>query len=105
MKALVAGQPGRAEWMEMDEPTIGSGEVLLRPLACGICTTDVKFVRVGYTGGPHYALGHELVGEVVTVGEGARWQGRRPGGGRALPALWLLPLLPPRPADPVPASL
>ncbi len=74
MKALVAGQPGRAEWMEMDEPAIGPGEVLLRPPACGICTTDVKFVRMGYTGGPHYALGHELVGEVVAVDEGARWQ-------------------------------
>ena len=74
MKALVAGKPGRAEWIEMDEPAIGPGEVLLRPLACGICTTDVKFVRAGYTGGPRYALGHELVGEVVAAGEGARWQ-------------------------------
>ena len=58
----------------MEEPAIGPGEVLLRPLACGICTTDVKFVRAGYTGGPRYALGHELVGEVVAAGEGARWQ-------------------------------
>ncbi len=74
MKTIVPGEPGRAEWMEMDEPTIGPGEVLLRPLACGICTTDVKFVRAGYTGGPHYALGHELVGEVVAADEGARWQ-------------------------------
>ena len=74
MKALVAGQPGRTEWIEMDEPTIGPGEVLLRPLACGICTTDVKFVRAGYTGGPRYALGHELVGEVVAAGEDARWR-------------------------------
>nr|HID13408.1 UDP-N-acetylmuramate--L-alanine ligase [Anaerolineae bacterium] len=28
--------------------TLGAGEVLLRPLACGICTTDVKRVRAGY---------------------------------------------------------
>ena len=74
MKAAVAGQPGQAEWIEMDEPAIGPGEVLLRPLACGICTTDVKFVRAGYSGGPRYALGHELVGEVVAAGDGARWQ-------------------------------
>ena len=74
MKALVAGKPGRAEWIEMDEPVIGPGEVLLRSLACGICTTDVKFTRAGYTGGRRYALGHELVGEVVQVGEGAKWQ-------------------------------
>ena len=74
MKAIVPGKPGRAEWIEMDEPTIGPGEVLLRPLACGICSTDVKFVRAGYTDGPRYALGHELVGEVVAAGDGARWR-------------------------------
>lgn len=60
--------------MEMKEPVIGPGDVLLRPLACGICTSDAKLVRAGYTGGPRYALGHELVGEVVAAGEGARWQ-------------------------------
>jgi len=74
VKAIVPGEPGRAEWMEMEEPAIGPGEVLLRPLACGICTSDVKLVRAGYTGGPRYALGHELVGEVVATGERARWQ-------------------------------
>lgn len=73
-KAAVAGRPGQVEWIELDEPAIGPGELLLRPLACGICTTDVKLVRAGYTDGPRYALGHELVGEVVEVGEGARWR-------------------------------
>jgi len=74
MKAAVAGKPGQVEWMELDQPAVGPGEVLLRPLACGICTTDIKLVRAGYQGGPRYALGHELVGEVVQVGEGAKWQ-------------------------------
>ena len=74
MKAVVAGSPGHIEWIEMDEPTVDAGGVLLRPLACGICTTDVKLVRAGYQGGPRYALGHELVGEVVAVGHGAKWQ-------------------------------
>lgn len=74
MKAAVAGQPGQVEWIELDEPAVGPGEVLLRPLACGICTTDVKRVRAGYTSGSRYALGHELVGEVVAAGEGAKWR-------------------------------
>lgn len=74
VKALAAGQPGQVEWIELEEPVAGLGEVILRPLACGICTTDVKLVRAGYTGGPRYALGHELVGEVVATGEGAWWQ-------------------------------
>jgi L-iditol 2-dehydrogenase len=58
----------------MEEPVPGPGEVLLRPLACGICATDVKRVRAGHSGGPRYALGHELSAEVLEVGEGARWQ-------------------------------
>ena len=74
MKAVVAGSPGQIEWIEIDEPTIEPGGVLLRPLACGMCSSDVKLVRAGYGGGPRYALGHELVGEVVAVGEGAKWQ-------------------------------
>jgi len=74
VRALAAGQPGQVEWIELEEPVAGPGEVILRPLACSICTTDVKLVRAGYTDGPRYALGHELVGEVVTVGEGARWR-------------------------------
>jgi L-iditol 2-dehydrogenase len=74
MKAIAAGPPGEVEWIELDEPAIGPGELLLRPLACGVCTTDVKLVRAGYKGGPRYALGHELVGEVVAAGEGAKWR-------------------------------
>jgi hypothetical protein len=38
-------------------------------------------------------------------GRGCPLASRRPGGGRALSALRLLPLLPPRPADPVPAPV
>ena len=72
--AAVAGQPGQVEWIELDEPAVGSGEVLLRPLACGICSSDVKLVRAGYHGGPRYALGHELIGEVVATGENTKWQ-------------------------------
>ena len=74
MKAVVAGSPGQIEWIEIDEPAVEPGGVLLRPLACGICSTDVKLVRAGYDGGPRYALGHELVGEIVAVGGVARWQ-------------------------------
>ena len=67
MKAAAAGSPGQIEWIEMDEPSVEPGGVLLRSLACGVCSTDVKLVRAGYSGGPRYALGHELVGEVVAA--------------------------------------
>lgn len=73
MKAAVAGEPGHVEWIVVDEPSVDPGGVLIRPLACGVCSTDAKQVRAGYQGGPRYALGHELVGEIVAVGQGSRW--------------------------------
>jgi L-iditol 2-dehydrogenase len=76
VKAVVAGAPGCAEWIEVDEPALEPGSVILQPLACGICSTDVKQVRAGYQGGPRYVLGHELVGEVIATGKDAPW---RPG--------------------------
>jgi len=48
----------------------GHDEVIVRVLACGICGTDLNFVRQ-WTGAA-MALGHELAGEVVEVGAGVR---------------------------------
>lgn len=48
----------------------GHDEVIVRVLACGICGTDLNFVRQ-WTG-EAMALGHELAGEVVEVGAGVR---------------------------------
>lgn len=74
MKVPSVGAPGVVHWLEVDEPRIGPGEVLLRPLACGICTTDVKAVRRGNQDASEYGLGHELVGRIVAVGDGSIWQ-------------------------------
>jgi L-iditol 2-dehydrogenase len=74
VRAIVAGAPGQIDWIEMSEPAVEPGGVVLRPLACGVCTTDVKQVRAGYKEGPRYVLGHELAAEVVAAGEGAGWQ-------------------------------
>ena len=63
-------------------PSPGQGEVLLRPLWCGICGTDVEEYRSGPlfipAGEPHpltgrsapITLGHEFSGEVLEVGPG-----------------------------------
>lgn len=45
-------------------------EVIVQVHACGICGTDINFVRQ-WTG-PAMALGHELAGEVVEVGVGVK---------------------------------
>lgn len=73
MKVPAVGAPGEVVWTELDAPQIGPGEVLLQPLACGICTTDVKAVRRGNLDGKAYGLGHELVGRILSIGEGTRW--------------------------------
>jgi len=51
---------------ELSSP--GAGQVIVRVRACGICGTDVNFVR-DWTGDP-MALGHEIAAEVVETGPG-----------------------------------
>ena len=58
-----------------DVPRPGSGELLLRVLACGVCRTDLHVTegdlapRVPTP--PGVTPGHEVVGEVAALGEGA----------------------------------
>ncbi len=53
---------------EMPTPRIGSGEVLVKALACGICGSDVlEWYRIKQA--PR-VLGHEMAGEIAAVGEG-----------------------------------
>jgi threonine 3-dehydrogenase len=73
MKALVKSKNERGLWLEdIDEPTIGINDVLIRVRYTGICGTDVHIfewddwaqntIRVPMT------IGHEFVGEIVAVG-------------------------------------
>src|ERR1700679_2505748 len=53
-------------------PEPGPGELLLRVLACGVCRTDLHVTEGDLP--PHLpgvTPGHEVVGEVVALGEGA----------------------------------
>ncbi|MBW1998127.1 MAG: alcohol dehydrogenase catalytic domain-containing protein, partial [Deltaproteobacteria bacterium] len=53
---------------EMEVPTIGPGEILLKVVASGICGSDVmEWYRRDKV---PLVLGHEVSGEVVSVGEG-----------------------------------
>jgi erythritol/L-threitol dehydrogenase len=80
MKAVRVHAPGDYRLEEVPVPGIGPGEVLTRVLAAGICASDVKTwlgARVwGSAEIPPYIeapviAGHEFVGEVVALGEGA----------------------------------
>ena len=67
----VTGHPLR---LHPDDPTPrpGPSELLLRVLACGVCRTDLHVTEGDLP--PHepgVTPGHEVVGEVTAVGEGA----------------------------------
>ncbi|MBD3284999.1 alcohol dehydrogenase catalytic domain-containing protein, partial [candidate division WOR-3 bacterium] len=77
MKAVVKIKPerGGAELQDVDVPTAGAGEVLVRVQATSICGTDVHIYewnpwadrRIGAARLPQI-LGHEVAGEVVEIG-------------------------------------
>ncbi|MFV1957848.1 MAG: alcohol dehydrogenase catalytic domain-containing protein [Planctomycetota bacterium] len=49
-------------------PEIAPGELLVRVAACGVCSTDLKKIRLGLLEPPRI-FGHETVGTIVQVGE------------------------------------
>lgn len=77
MRAVVVRQYGGAlEMMERPVPSPGSGEVLIRVRASGLCSTDLHLLSGRQPLGElPRILGHELAGVVVVLGHGvAGWQ-------------------------------
>jgi alcohol dehydrogenase, propanol-preferring len=73
MRAMLfehAREPLRAA--ELPDPTPGPGQVLVSVHACGVCRTDLHIVD-GELGEPKLPLvpGHQIVGTVAGLGEGA----------------------------------
>ena len=70
----VTGHPLRLH-PDDDIPQPGPGELLLRVLACGVCRTDLHVTEGDLPphrpGPPGVTPGHEVVGEVAAIGEGA----------------------------------
>ncbi|MEU5641567.1 zinc-binding alcohol dehydrogenase family protein [Streptomyces milbemycinicus] len=67
------GRPGRIDQVELPVPRPAADELLVRVRACGVCRTDLH-VRDGDLP-PHktpVVPGHEVVGEVVSAGPGAK---------------------------------
>ncbi len=72
MKRVQIHAPGDVRLDEVPEPEIGPRDVLLQVGACGICGSDVGYVRLGGVAGPvdePMPLGHELAGTVLAVGD------------------------------------
>jgi propanol-preferring alcohol dehydrogenase len=71
MRAMVLDAPRRPlRPVELPDPTVTAGQVLLRVRACGVCRTDLHIVD-GELSSPKVPLvpGHQIVGEVVAGGE------------------------------------
>ncbi|MFT4052455.1 MAG: zinc-binding dehydrogenase [Microbacterium sp.] len=72
MKSVYVTGVDRNEWVDVPEPTIGAGEVLLAIRACGICGSDGFYSHIGGIPPRQGAtpLGHEPAAEVVAIGDG-----------------------------------
>jgi threonine dehydrogenase-like Zn-dependent dehydrogenase len=71
MKALtvVPGRPQSSAVLDLPEPPLSDGSVLVQTHAIGICGTDAEIAFQGYgwppPGDEYLVLGHESIGEVV----------------------------------------
>lgn len=73
MRQLTFVKPGVLDWQEAPEPELqGPDEAIVRPVAVGRCDLDAAIVQGGAPFLGPFPIGHEFVGEVVTVGERAR---------------------------------
>lgn len=74
MKAMVLERPGGPlKRVEMDIPVPGTGQVLVKVAACGVCRTDLHVVD-GELDKPKLPIvpGHEIVGYVAALGPGVK---------------------------------
>lgn len=65
--------PGDVRLDPATDPAAGKGDAIVRIAACGICGTDLSFIKGGGSGrGGAFPLplGHEAAGEIVALGEG-----------------------------------
>lgn len=71
MKRVQIHGPGDVRLDDVPEPAPGPKDAVVRVSACGICGTDLRYVRLGGLAGPTrepMPLGHELSGVVEAMG-------------------------------------
>lgn len=70
IRQLTFAAPGVVEWREAAEPALASAAAaIVRPIVLGRCDLDVGFVRGLAPMAPGEPIGHEMIGEVVDVGD------------------------------------
>jgi len=68
MKAAAYVEPGRLEVLEVEEPELEPGDVLLEVAACGVCGSDLESLRHGSNVTPGQVMGHEIGGRLLDAG-------------------------------------
>jgi threonine dehydrogenase-like Zn-dependent dehydrogenase len=69
MKAIQYHGNHRLELTEVSDPVAGFDDVLMKPLAVGICGTDLHIVEGNYPSVPPLTIGHEVAGVVKELGK------------------------------------
>jgi threonine dehydrogenase-like Zn-dependent dehydrogenase len=73
--AVTPGQPNSASLLEVEEPRVEAGTLLVETIAIGVCGTDIEIVSGAYgwapPGRPHLIIGHESIGRVVEAPDGS----------------------------------
>ena len=69
MKAMVLKSPAELSQEELPYPSPGNGETLVRVTHSGVCGTDLKIYQGGIPVDYPRIMGHEMIGEVVEVGD------------------------------------
>ena len=67
MKAAVVKSNSNIEIKNIENQSVGPGDILVKMRACGICGSDVEKV-FGKYGQPSMRLGHEPAGTIMEVG-------------------------------------
>ncbi len=70
MKAIIRTEPMKVSAIEIEKPSAGEGEVIVRVAYAGICGSDIQRVREDNPKWNTIALGHEFSGIVDEVGPG-----------------------------------
>jgi len=72
MKAVLFENKSKIKVVEMPDPIVGDGDVLVQIGACGICASDLHLteIKAGLIDLPYpFVPGHEMAGTVVKVGQ------------------------------------
>ena len=77
MKAIMktARGVGNVALCDIEEPRANAQQVKIAVRAAGLCGTDLHIFKDEFRSWPPVVLGHEVAGEIVTLGEGVTgWQ-------------------------------